>query len=448
MARTKRSAKLDTRNARLKLALAERHQEPLSPGRYLVYRRPSSGAAGSWSAYCYDAATHQKTMVRLGTADDFQDADGSGILAYAQAQAKAKTNFEAQDASEHLRDTGETLRKGPYTVKDAIRDYLQDAERRGVKGHKIMTLTCNAHIVPALGDLVVAKLTKRKIETWLHELAVAPRRRTGRAREDGGSVEHLAPPVTEDEKRARKDTANRILTNLCAALNYARRIGQITGVTPWREVGRFKNVGAVRVRFLSVEEQRRLVNVCRPGFRELVQAALFTGCRYGELGRLAVRDFNAEAGTIFIETSKSGKPRQIVLTQEGTDWFKAQVAGKTSLATLLTRPNATGAPRKGQPDPFAWGDHDQKKLMCAACTAAELDPLGFHELRHTYASGLVNAGVPLAYVAAQLGHVNTNMVEKHYGHLCPNALALSIRRLSPALQISEARVEPLKIKGA
>lgn len=53
--------------------------------------------------------------------------------------------------------------------------------------------------------------------------------------------------------------------------------------------------------------------------------------------------------------------------------------------------------------------------------------LTFHELRHTYASRLVMNAVPLAVVAAQLGHSDTRMVEKHYGHMAPNYVADTVR---------------------
>jgi integrase len=194
-----------------------------------------------------------------------------------------------------------------------------------------------------------------------------------------------------------------------------------------------------------VQEQRRLVNKCEDGFKQLVQAALYTGCRYGELCRLKVRDFNPTANTVFIETSKSGKTRYIALTQEASAWFTEQVAGRGAGESLLSRPNAKGKARKHQEDPLAWGPHDQKKVMVDVCIAAKIEAMGFHELRHTYASGLVNKGVPLAYVAAQLGHTDTTMVEKFYGHLCPSALADSIRKLAPVLKISKPKVSPLKI---
>ncbi len=423
MARKIRSAKLDSRTSRLKLEVAKRHQERIAAGCYLAYRRPKEGGGGSWMARWLDKDQGRSFQKRLADADDYMDADGLQILDFNGAQAAAETWFKELSKEAHYKATGEVVISGPYTVAVAMSDYLRDAEKRGVKGHAIMKLTIDAHIIPVFGDLPVGKLTKHKIEQWLHSLAEAPRRRTGRARKEGEDIEHLPDPVTDDEKRARKDSANRILTNLSAALNFAYKNGRMTGPTPWREVSRFKNVGMARVRFLSVVEQRRIVNVCPPGFQELVQAALYTGCRYGELCRLTVRDFDAKSGTVFIERSKSGKSRHVTVAQEGINWFVAQVAGKPNGGELLTRPNAKGKARKHQENPFAWGPHDQKKAMVAACEAAKIELLGFHELRHTYASGLVNAGVPLAYVAAQLGHVGTSMVEKYYGHLCPTALS-------------------------
>ena len=64
-----------------------------------------------------------------------------------------------------------------------------------------------------------------------------------------------------------------------------------------------------------------------------------------------------------------------------------------------------------------------------------------------YASALVNAHLPLAFVAAQLGHSDTRMVEKHYGHLAPSALKDAIRKLAPTLGIFRpGKLDGLKIK--
>ena len=61
----------------------------------------------------------------------------------------------------------------------------------------------------------------------------------------------------------------------------------------------------------------------------------------------------------------------------------------------------------------------------------------------------MNAGCPLAFVAELLGHTDTRMVSKHYGHLAPNALADAVRTLAPKLGLGGApKVAPLKVAGA
>jgi len=65
------------------------------------------------------------------------------------------------------------------------------------------------------------------------------------------------------------------------------------------------------VRHLTAPECTRLVNATDPAFRQMVRAALLTGCRYGELTALRVADFNPDAaGTLSIRNPKSGKPRR------------------------------------------------------------------------------------------------------------------------------------------
>ena len=66
--------------------------------------------------------------------------------------------------------------------------------------------------------------------------------------------------------------------------------------------------------------------------------------------------------------------------------------------------------------------------MLRACAAAKIKPvIGFHILRHTYATRLVMRGVALPVIAAQLGHADSQMVERHYGHLAPSYVADTIR---------------------
>ena len=71
----------------------------------------------------------------------------------------------------------------------------------------------------------------------------------------------------------------------------------------------------------TVDECRRLVNACPPHFRALVQGALATGCRFGELALMVAADFNAEAGTVTIRLSKAGKVRHVAFADEGRALF-------------------------------------------------------------------------------------------------------------------------------
>jgi integrase len=84
--------------------------------------------------------------------------------------------------------------------------------------------------------------------------------------------------------------------------------------------------------------------------------------------------------------------------------------------------------------------------MRAACTRARLKPaVRFHALRHTWASLATMAGVPLLVVAKNLGHADTRMVERHYGHLAPSFITAAIHAGAPRYDIKAGKkVVPLR----
>lgn len=101
----------------------------------------------------------------------------------------------------------------------------------------------------------------------------------------------------------------------------------------------FKAVETARVRYLSEAECVRLVNAREPSFRNLVRGALLTGCRYSELAAMRVADFNADAGIVTVRQSKAGKPRHVVLTDEGQRLFASLTAGKLGDEPIFARAN-------------------------------------------------------------------------------------------------------------
>ncbi len=461
MSRTVRDSKTDTPSSRAKL---KPHPEPfwvhLAPGQSLGYFKPKKGA-GTWRARLYLQTTRTLKKTALGVADDFEAADGTKVLSYAQAQDKAKEWMKATLETIRLEDGGEIVHKGPFTVNDALDAYFADGERRGVKGLLRDRQRAGAWIRPELGSLEVAAMTRSRIESWLAKMAESPKRVRTKAplapdaqqpkprnfkvqRKPKAVPAPPAPPASESEKRARKDSANRVMTTLKSALNFAMERRMVRNGEAWQSVKPYRGTASARIRFLSKEDQVRLVNACPEDFGQLVRGALLTGARYGELSLMRVRDFNATAGTVFIAESKSGKPRQVFLTEEGKNLFIEITAGRSAEEPVFIRGEVNRRNRGSIGN--SWGHSDQSRFITEACKTAKIDRVIFHELRHSYASILVNAGCPLAYVAAQLGHSDTRMVEKHYGHLAPSAMADAIRAALPAMGlVKDPTVRPLKL---
>jgi integrase len=215
---------------------------------------------------------------------------------------------------------------------------------------------------------------------------------------------------------------------LKAALNHAWREGKVASDEAWRRVTPFRDVDAPVVRYLNEAECVRLVNASPHDFRPMVRAALLTGCRYGELVALRESDFNPDAGTLSVRSSKSGKPRHVVLTEEGQSFFAAAVAGRAGVDSMFTRS-----------DGDLWNKNHQQRRLADACKRAGIKPaISFHVLRHTHGSTLAMRGVPLPVIARQLGHSDTRMTERHYAHLGPSYVAETIRANFPTLGILDA----------
>ena len=397
-----------------------------------------------------ETGTRRKTS--LAVADDFADADGKEVLSFSQAQEAARLWFDQARAD----STGLTIIRGPFTVAHAMSAYLDHMDQAGKKSAADARKRTLHHILPALGGVEVSKLTRLRLEGWINDLAASPCLRKPRLRplpkNPRKPKKYLIPepkfPKTQEEKRARRASANRALSTLKAALTYAKsRALVMCSEDAWRHTKPFGGVDVARRNYLTPEEQQRLLNVIQEvDFKKLVSGALLTGCRYGELVRMAVRDFDPTAGNILIRIAKDGKSRRAILTEEGQRFFLSVTAGRVGTETLFQRGSAERRTRIGLVDPLAWAPSEQTRRMHVACEAAGLPRMGFHQLRHSYASALVSAGMPLAYVAQLIGHANTAMLEKHYAHLAPSDLSRSLEALAPRLNLVVLPVLNLEVK--
>jgi integrase len=394
MARTIRDNQLGTRTARQGLKIRSKpYYRGITEGLHLGYRR-LRGADGSWIARIY-VGGQQYVTEKIGIADDLNDADGVAVLTFTQAADKARELHTArarQDAGLH----------GSVTVNDAIAAYVVHLDQNGKKTDGVER-GAKKYIAPLIGALELAELTSETLNKWKADIAAMPAR--GRA----------------FDAVARKASANRTMTSLRAALKLAYENGKVSSDAAWRRLKMFKNANRNREQFLSVAEAQRLINVCDPDFRQMVQAALQTGCRYEELCNLKVSDFDADSATISIQKSKSGRGRKVFLTDEGVELFASLAAGRKRTEPLIRRD-----------DGLPFGTSQQIRRMRLTCERAGIDPIPFHCLRHSYASALVKAGVPLLYVAQSLGHTSIKMVQEHYGHLEKSHLAETIRASVPS----------------
>lgn len=181
MARTVRDANLETRAARGRIKARKKpYYRTIDQGAHLGYYKGTR--AGSWLArYFIGEGRYAETT--LGKADDATDADGVAVLSYRQAQEKARAWF----AEQARRGAGVEPAAGPYTVADAMRNYLAwYADHK--KALADTRTAAEAHILPALGETLVAALTTAAINKWHLALATAPARLRSRR---GGAARHM-----------------------------------------------------------------------------------------------------------------------------------------------------------------------------------------------------------------------------------------------------------------
>ena len=124
----------------------------------------------------------------------------------------------------------------------------------------------DAWILPELGSIRIEKLTTDRLNLWRNKMATQPKR--VRSKRTATEPATRATVDDEDARRARKATANRILTMLKAALNRAFYADRVSSDSAWRKVKPFRKVDEAVVRYLSPAEARRLVRACPGGFPE------------------------------------------------------------------------------------------------------------------------------------------------------------------------------------
>lgn len=200
--------------------------------------------------------------------------------------------------------------------------------------------------------------------------------------------------------------------------------------------------------FLTPTEFAALLPHVRPDARGLVTCLPLTGLRLGEITALQVRDVDLDAHTLTVarawkhaegaavrelgppKTSRSR--RTIALPPEAVAVLRDAIAGKAPEAFVFT--NTAGQP---------WHrSRFHEGVWQPAIRAANLGKRPrVHDMRHTCASWMLRAGIPLPVVQRHLGHESITTTVDRYGHLEPSALTAAAAALSGAMSSALPQIE-------
>lgn len=178
-----------------------------------------------------------------------------------------------------------------------------------------------------------------------------------------------------------------------------------------------------RLRFLSKEECQTLVDNCDSHLKPIAITAMNTGCRKSEILNLRWDEhIDLKHGFILLDITKNGERREIPINATLRNVLQ-------SLTKRLDIPcvfydSTTGKPFK-----------DVKKSFATACRKSGIKDFHFHDLRHTFASHLVMAGVDITTVKELLGHKEIKMTLR-YAHLAPSHKVKAVDVLDRSLAVN------------
>jgi len=196
-----------------------------------------------------------------------------------------------------------------------------------------------------------------------------------------------------------KATVNRELACLRAIMNMAIDAGYMSE-NPVSKAKLFKEDTKIN-RVLTEEEFIKLLNHSAKHLKYILEAALFTGMRLSEVLNLRWQDINISEGYLVATKTKNGEMREIPINENL----------KMTFEQIERHPDSDFVFTKNNGEKFT----SIKTAFKSAIVRAGIEPLRFHDLRHSFASHLVMNGVDLVTVKELLGHKSINMTMR-YSH--------------------------------
>ncbi|MHC4182599.1 MAG: tyrosine-type recombinase/integrase [Planctomycetota bacterium] len=292
-----------------------------------------------------------------------------------------------------------------YTFNDLVAEYKKWAERQRSFDSKSYLIN---QLKDSFGNLQLRRFTPMLLEQYQTERL----------------QKSYKPKNGKPDTGYKPATVNRLI----ATLKH-----MFTKATDWEMVdeGVLKKIGKVkllpennrRLRYLIKEECGELINSCEGHLKPIVITALNTGMRKREILNLKWDNVDLKHGFILLDKTKNGHRREIPINQDLRNVLETMYHGTGGKLRRIDIPHIFYYHKSGKPY------KDVKRSFATACRKAGIKDFKFHDLRHTFASHLVMAGVDITTVSRLLGHQSLTMTLR-YAHLAPNHLSNAVNVLS------------------
>ncbi len=324
---------------------------------------------------------------------NYRDPDGRQVKKRFKKLDEAAAVLETARVSKRNKtyDKIFTKEEAPYLFHDLARDYL--AAYQGQRAFDDKQQVVQGILLPAFADAALDGLTYRTLELFRSQ--------------------RLQTPTWQGKSRS-PARVNRELSILRHMLNKAVQWGKLDGSPFSKGESLFLKENNERIRYLTRDEAGRLLEACSKHLRLIVETALNTGMRKGEI--LSLKWSQVRDGWIYLEETKSGKGRPVPINDAQQEVFWELRTDHQLRSPFIFTDNQ--------------GKHykNVQRSFDSACKKAGIYDFRFHDLRHTAASWLVMAGVDLVAVQKLLGHssIKTTM---RYAHLAPGHMQKAVNQI-------------------
>lgn len=275
----------------------------------------------------------------------------------------------------------------------------------------------------------ISAITEQKIYSAISKMTNRRHEENWRIKAEAMIKKGRTPPAFKPKPVAQA-TKNTHLAFIRALLRAAERDWKLLERAPNIKTPTPKNK---RIRWLEPHEAQRLIDECSDPLKSVVEFALSTGLRRSNIIDLEWSQIDMQRRVAWVnpEDSKNGRAIGVALNDVACQVLRKQI-GRSSqhvfvYVTASTRPDGSETKR------IRKMRYDANTGWRAALRRAGITNFRFHDLRHTWASWLVQAGVPLSVLQEMGGWESIEMVRR-YAHLAPNHLAQHASQIDKILR--------------